>query len=143
MVTVRIYNTYLVKGRKQCCPLAPFFISPKYRPRALKSVELRMLAKFGKPHFSTRVFWWNGTYTSRNSCGTIVILHLSLKDSGAQILDAGSLWLLSSLEWRPVCMYGFSVWNLVHSVQFAPRILRWCLDFWEIRVSLVSVHGSC
>jgi hypothetical protein len=65
-----------------------------------------------------------------------------LKDSGAQILDAGSVWLLSSFRVAP-SMHGFSVWNLVHSIQLAPRILKWFLDFWNICVPLVSVHSCC
>lgn len=48
----------------------------------------------------------------------------------------------SSVEWRLVCM-GPQFWNVVHSNHFAPTILRWFLDFWNICVPLVSVRGRC
>jgi hypothetical protein len=113
------------KERKQCFSLAPppliLYLSD-IRPRALKSVELWMLPKFGKLIIISRIFRRSGTYTSWNSFGPIVILHLSLKDSGAQILDARSVWLLSSLEWHPLCMGPqFGTW-------FIPFILH--PEFW-------------
>ena len=33
--------------------------------------------------------------------------------------------------------YGFSVWNLLHSIVLTSRILRWLLDFWKIFAHVV------
>ena len=42
-------------------------------------------------------------------------------------------------QWRATNICGSSVWNLLHVILLAPRILRWRLDFWEIVRLCVSV----